>query len=331
MISGAWGTLRLVIDRSSIKVDEDVWGFGQILAVFLLIGPLVALVTPLLKIIRPKKAVMPSENRSWVSLHTQGTQEAQRNPESPDTLMNETVLEPSASDSLIETSTRRDIPSSGIVGDPEPNRHGERCFAREGFELPLWNSSTESVQNRAYISETNPAFPQVDAKKNAGYPLQHLVLSHLSDHGLSTPGQVKNRLDNYFTSCRWIRRVVLLTACQLLVLSVGYVYFEVSIDSLVGLLSFIALPMMLFGPSSSCFYYVALGLGLREDHFIKKDILSFPALFWIISSLQIFEIIFFAPPCASVAQIGIIIILSLYLLIYFCCQRIGRRVWLHRD
>ncbi|KAE9575078.1 hypothetical protein CGMCC3_g8852 [Colletotrichum fructicola] len=55
IVSATWGTVRLLNHRSSIKVDEDGWGFGQILAVFLLIGPVIAMITPLLEIVRPNK------------------------------------------------------------------------------------------------------------------------------------------------------------------------------------------------------------------------------------------------------------------------------------
>ena len=41
MVSLLWGTIKLQRARSSVTVDSHEWGFGQVLPVFLLIGPLV--------------------------------------------------------------------------------------------------------------------------------------------------------------------------------------------------------------------------------------------------------------------------------------------------
>ena len=42
MISAIWGTWRLAQTSWYVRVDEKAWGFGQILPVFLLVGPIVA-------------------------------------------------------------------------------------------------------------------------------------------------------------------------------------------------------------------------------------------------------------------------------------------------
>ncbi len=41
IVSAAWGTVRLTQAKLSVKVDDNEWGFGQILPVFLLVGPIV--------------------------------------------------------------------------------------------------------------------------------------------------------------------------------------------------------------------------------------------------------------------------------------------------
>ncbi|KAK0702451.1 hypothetical protein B0T21DRAFT_112744 [Apiosordaria backusii] len=41
IVSAAWGTMRLFEARSSVYVEDYDWGFGQILPVFLLLGPIV--------------------------------------------------------------------------------------------------------------------------------------------------------------------------------------------------------------------------------------------------------------------------------------------------
>ncbi|KAF5511997.1 hypothetical protein CGCA056_v011894 [Colletotrichum aenigma] len=43
-----WGTVRLLRVRASVDINENKWGFGQILPVFLLIGPVVAFAVPFL-------------------------------------------------------------------------------------------------------------------------------------------------------------------------------------------------------------------------------------------------------------------------------------------
>ncbi len=50
-VSAIWGTLRLTEAKDSAAVDEYDWGFGQILPVFLLIGPIVTAI----------EAVMPED------------------------------------------------------------------------------------------------------------------------------------------------------------------------------------------------------------------------------------------------------------------------------
>lgn len=42
-----WGTLRLTETKFSVEVDDNDWTFGQILPVFLLIGPIVAAIEAL--------------------------------------------------------------------------------------------------------------------------------------------------------------------------------------------------------------------------------------------------------------------------------------------
>ncbi|KAM5378820.1 hypothetical protein ACJZ2D_004293 [Fusarium nematophilum] len=41
LVSAIWGTIKLFMAKSSAYVDEDDWTFGQILPIFLLLGPLV--------------------------------------------------------------------------------------------------------------------------------------------------------------------------------------------------------------------------------------------------------------------------------------------------
>lgn len=44
LVSGIWGTIKLFLARSSADVEENDWSFGQILPIFLLLGPLVTIV-----------------------------------------------------------------------------------------------------------------------------------------------------------------------------------------------------------------------------------------------------------------------------------------------
>ncbi|KAK0738733.1 hypothetical protein B0T18DRAFT_394968 [Schizothecium vesticola] len=43
-VSAVWGTVQLQYTRNSVKVEESQWGFGQLLSVFLLLGPVVSAV-----------------------------------------------------------------------------------------------------------------------------------------------------------------------------------------------------------------------------------------------------------------------------------------------
>lgn len=43
-VSAVWGTVQLQYTRNSAKVEEGEWGFGQLLSVFLLLGPMVSAV-----------------------------------------------------------------------------------------------------------------------------------------------------------------------------------------------------------------------------------------------------------------------------------------------
>ncbi|KAH8667139.1 hypothetical protein BGZ61DRAFT_558522 [Ilyonectria robusta] len=43
LVSGIWGTIKLLQARSSAEVEENDWSFGQILPIFLLLGPLVTI------------------------------------------------------------------------------------------------------------------------------------------------------------------------------------------------------------------------------------------------------------------------------------------------
>lgn len=43
-VSAVWGTVQLQYTRNSVKVEEGQWGFGQLLSVFLLLGPVVSAV-----------------------------------------------------------------------------------------------------------------------------------------------------------------------------------------------------------------------------------------------------------------------------------------------
>jgi len=44
LVSAAWGTIKLFREKSGAALDEGGWTFGQILPVFLLAAPLLALV-----------------------------------------------------------------------------------------------------------------------------------------------------------------------------------------------------------------------------------------------------------------------------------------------
>jgi len=44
VVSAAWGTIRIAKTRLSVEVDDNDWGFGQILPAFLLIGPILVFI-----------------------------------------------------------------------------------------------------------------------------------------------------------------------------------------------------------------------------------------------------------------------------------------------
>ncbi|KAH7131005.1 hypothetical protein EDB81DRAFT_859648 [Dactylonectria macrodidyma] len=49
LVSTVWGTFRFVKDKSSVSVKENDWTFGQILPMFLLLGPVAALISTILE------------------------------------------------------------------------------------------------------------------------------------------------------------------------------------------------------------------------------------------------------------------------------------------
>jgi len=61
-VSTIWGTIKLHQTRSSVTVDDYDWGFGQILPVVLLIGPIVMAAQAILHSIIQKMPIESSED-----------------------------------------------------------------------------------------------------------------------------------------------------------------------------------------------------------------------------------------------------------------------------
>lgn len=64
VISASWGTIKLFMAKSSVKVDESNWTFGQILPAFLLLGPFVTMIEMVFETQTREPAHIPTSTRS---------------------------------------------------------------------------------------------------------------------------------------------------------------------------------------------------------------------------------------------------------------------------
>ncbi|KAL3301640.1 hypothetical protein RB213_003319 [Colletotrichum asianum] len=117
LVSAVWGTLRIIGVRRSVTVDEDSWEFGQILPVFLLIGPIMTTVLPII-VSRPMVTGTPGLSDSTASgshFETQGTPQSQAESNAAESYRMRSLT------TQLTLSQNTDYPSwEGVAASAEP-------------------------------------------------------------------------------------------------------------------------------------------------------------------------------------------------------------------
>ncbi|KAF0321661.1 hypothetical protein GQ607_011174 [Colletotrichum asianum] len=117
LVYAVWGTLRIIGVRRSVTVDEDSWEFGQILPVFLLIGPIMTTVLPII-VSRPMVTGTPGLSDSTASgshFETQGTPQSQAESNAAESYRMRSLT------TQLTLSQNTDYPSwEGVAASAEP-------------------------------------------------------------------------------------------------------------------------------------------------------------------------------------------------------------------
>ncbi|KAF3807226.1 hypothetical protein GCG54_00008681, partial [Colletotrichum gloeosporioides] len=197
-VSTVWGTLRIIGVRLSVEVDENSWEFGQILPVFLLIGPIMATVLPII-VSRPVVTGNPGLNISTVvgsHLETSGTpqRQAQIEPTGPDR------IRPISAPSTFSPNTEM--------------------------------TSSEGVTTSAEPTQENPTTSSTQALNNALQPLSRLLRSaRRTDWTLPqvAADDIDNQLRSYYRQDQWMEQVTALACLQVIPVTI-MVLLEMSGD-----------------------------------------------------------------------------------------------------
>lgn len=271
VVSASWGTIRLLEARSSVSVNDDGWGFGQILPTFLLVGPVIAFVTPVESFglwqvgavdytngsnSNPSQAVLslvhavPVENPNLVS-HGHTLPRANTSPETVNRY--DEVL----------PMTRFQTEGSG-----------------QGVEMSSYASSTSyhTAINDA-TTQDSMSEPQILSSMS---PLSVLTVHQLQEQ----PTRLKVYLHSHYTRAKWIRSVITFTCLQILLATIFF-FIELG-NRTTAILTFTdyVVNIVFTQPLNVCFA-IGLDLSLNRDHIFRRPIFWLPLVLWLMVALDI--------------------------------------------
>ncbi|KAK2778808.1 hypothetical protein CKAH01_11582 [Colletotrichum kahawae] len=330
VVSFTWGTIRIIRSRASVKVNENEWGFGQILPVFLLIGPLAGMLTPILANITTTLTNSVRSHSDSLDTHERSS----LNSNVPNTTELSMIRDP-----INQRQSSNDQQLRSFQEDATASGYGSRTSVPEAGhltsgELPLQLDARmlEASESHTNLIPLSNMEIETRASPSSLYDLLLWQRTNSLNHRRLEPQQLKTYLHSHHSQSKWMKQVNRLICAQLFV-SIGFFILMVVVADAASLGVFYCLPQTLIMSPLNCLYFTAVDLFLGGNHILRKELFSFPLNFWgllitqatplLLLAYSVWSLIIFVS--VPVVQLLILFILSLLLgLVYF--QR-GVRRW----
>ncbi|KAI8167908.1 hypothetical protein K4K49_000212 [Colletotrichum sp. SAR 10_70] len=194
-----WGTVRLLRVRASVDIDENKWGFGQILPVFLLIGPVVAFAVPFLGAMKKTTEIRSTGSEEDISEENQNQIERQSTMD-----LSETI-----STRLHDTGS-----TMSEVSDPD-NRHLKTDIQPLNQVSHIHVESTDfgGKQSRGLLSTRHMDTEDIDKQTRA------LLVAHCNgslETDMIDTKSLRSLLKDYYAKSKCMDQVIVLACAQVL-------------------------------------------------------------------------------------------------------------------
>ncbi|KAF4480975.1 hypothetical protein CGGC5_v010687 [Colletotrichum fructicola Nara gc5] len=192
-----WGTVRLLRVRASVDIDENKWGFGQILPVFLLIGPVVAFAVPFLGAMKKTTEKRSTGSEEDISEENQNQIERQSTMD-----LSETI-----STRLHDTGS-----TMGEVSDPD-NRHLKTDTQPLNQVSHIHVESTDfgGKQSRGLLSTRHMDTKDIDTQT------RDLLVAHCNgslETDMIDTKSLRSLLRDYYAKSKCMDQVIVLACAQ---------------------------------------------------------------------------------------------------------------------
>ncbi|CAI0641598.1 unnamed protein product [Colletotrichum noveboracense] len=305
-----WGMVRLLRVRASVDIDENKWGFGQILPVFLLIGPVVAFAVPFLGAM--KKTI---EKGSMVS-GEDISEEIQNH------------IERRLTTDLSETTSARlhDTRSTmSEVSDPD-NRHLKTDIQPLNQVSHIHVKSTDfgGKQSSGLLSARHMDTEDIDTQ------MRDLLVAHCSgslETGMIDAKNLRSLLRDFYTKSKCMEQVIVLACAQVIPVTVAFflAFHGVKIG-IIGI--FTADPdldsenILLFFANVviiqplNCFCAIFLGFAVKKGRGSRREVLGMPMYLWALLGIDVVSVTVFSMPFDVAFWLFGLLVISMVLLIW---------------
>ncbi|KAK2763669.1 hypothetical protein CKAH01_15893 [Colletotrichum kahawae] len=305
-----WGTVRLLRVRASVDIDEheNKWGFGQILPVFLLIGPVVAFAVPFLGAMKKTP-----EGRSATS-EDDVSEENQNQIGSRFT----TDLSRATGARLHETgSTMSEVSDSDDrhpKTDIQPLNEVSRIHA-EPTEL-----------GEIHSIELLSARPMSTTDINT--QMRDLLVAHCNgslETGTIDAKNLRSLLRDYYTKSKCMEQVIVLACAQVIPVTVAF--FLAFHGVKIGIIGVFAADtdldsenILLFSANVviiqplNCFCAIFLGFAMKKGRGIGRNAFGVPIYLWALFGIDVVSVTVFSMPSDVAFWLFGILIMSITLL-----------------
>ncbi|EQB59518.1 hypothetical protein CGLO_00076 [Colletotrichum gloeosporioides Cg-14] len=305
-----WGTVRLLRVRASVDIDENKWGFGQILPVFLLIGPVVAFAVPFLGAMKKT-----TEEGSTVSVEDI-SEESQNQVERRLT----TDLSETTSAGLHDTG-----PTMSEVSDPD-NKRSKRNIQplNQVSRIRVEPTDFGKIQSSGILSARHMSTADINTQ------MRDLLVAHCNGSLETVTIDAKNLrslLREYYTESKCMEQVIVLACAQVIPVTVAFflAFHGVKIG-IIGIFAadpdldseniLLFLANVVIIQPLNCLCAIFLGFALRKGRGIKREVLRVPIYLWALFGIDVVSVTVFSMPFDVAFWLFGMLIISMILLIW---------------
>lgn len=302
--------MRLLRVRASVDIDENKWGFGQILPVFLLIGPVVAFAVPFLGAMKKTTEIRSTGSEEDISEENQNQIERQSTMD-----LSETI-----STRLHDTGS-----TMSEVSDPD-NRHLKTDIQPLNQVSHIHVESTDfgGKQSRGLLSTRHMDTEDIDTQT------RDLLVAHCNgslETDMIDTKSLRSLLKDYYAKSKCMDQVIVLACAQVIPITIafflafhgvrigiiGIFAADPDLDSeniLLFLANFVIIQPL------NCFCAIFLGLAMQKGRGMRREVWGIPIYLWALFGIDVVSVTVFSMPFDVAFWLFGLLVMSIMLLIW---------------